>query len=194
MTTNVVSMTIFSIDYQVVIMDFLTTGVLNYFTADNYCTADYLLTTPKISLCDYFIVFSDANVWSCLCLSHHSSPIKGMQFSLFLLALLLERAIPVTKTLVVPWFQISETEADFELFSTPLQVRGPIMSCLSKGTFCLAWWPQDNPMQHFCMQCVELGVLYWLNVTVTHSQPPFLKNIIMNHSDLHHLSRLSRWN
>ena len=52
MTTNVVSMTIFSIDYQVVIMDFLTTGVLNY------CTADYLLTTPKISQCDYFIVFS----------------------------------------------------------------------------------------------------------------------------------------
>ena len=49
---NVVSMTIFSIDYQVVIMDFLTTGVLKY------CTADYLLTTPKISQCDYFIVFS----------------------------------------------------------------------------------------------------------------------------------------
>ena len=51
---NVVSMTIFSIDYQVVIMDFLTTGVLNY------CTKDYLLTTPKISQCDYFIVFSVA--------------------------------------------------------------------------------------------------------------------------------------
>ena len=50
---NVVSMTIFFIDYQVVIMDFLTTGVLNY------CTADYLATTPKISQCDYFIVFSD---------------------------------------------------------------------------------------------------------------------------------------
>ena len=57
MTTNVVSMTIFSIDYQVVIMDFLTTGVLNY------CTADYLLTTPKISQCDYFIVFSDCLQW-----------------------------------------------------------------------------------------------------------------------------------
>ena len=49
---NVVSMTTFSIDYQVVIMDFLTTGVLNY------CTTDYLLTTPKISQCDYIIVFS----------------------------------------------------------------------------------------------------------------------------------------
>ena len=49
---NAVSMTTFSIDYQVVIMYFLTTGVLNY------CTADYLLTSPKISQCDYFIVFS----------------------------------------------------------------------------------------------------------------------------------------
>ena len=44
------------------------------------------------------------------------------------------------------------------------------------------------------MLCVELGFLYWLDVTTRHSQPQFPTNINMNLADWHHLSRLSRWN
>ena len=44
----------------------------------------------------------------------------GYVVKLFLLTWPLERATPVTKTLVLQWFWVFKTEIDFELFSTPL--------------------------------------------------------------------------